>query len=141
MILQLLHEHGFRLVVWSTISLILGSLVALRQTRSRPENADPSKFMLGFGSITAGWSLINFVFAFLTLTTNAPPEKQALIDMLHVNQILNVGYIVAGIILLFNNRAYGRGAGLAVTIQGIGLLVLDGVLTEHVFHAFESVAV
>lgn len=111
-----LQMHCLRLLVLAAVGVITGLAVARRP--------DP---VGSFGWMTAGWSLVNAVIAlpgFLKPTL----DPRTFDDFLAFNLGLNFAYIGVGLVLWRMGTARARGAGLAVAIQGLILLVLDGYL-------------
>lgn len=118
MIGPLLLDHLNRLAGWAIGSLLVGLVLILR----------PEPALKAAGGMTMVWAAINLAIA---LGTRGGTEKSALAstrEFLALNLGLNCAYIAVGICLLIMGKEAARGSGIAVAIQGLGLLVLDGYL-------------
>lgn len=116
-----LAAHLLRLGVWSVLCLIVG-VAGIATSRDANWRA--------FFGMTAGWAAVNALIA-LASRAGAPPKVVAPFrEFLWLNVGLNVAYISVGITmaLLAGDRGPIKFTGLAIVIQGIGLLVLDGIL-------------
>lgn len=129
--------HLWRVAGWGGASLLTGAgLIVGTDGATRPG-------WRGFGIQAAAWGAINLgivAWAFgagidapaATLAGGLAAED-AYGNILLVNIGLNVGYILTGGALAIvaghglNHGAAVRGHGLGVVVQGIGLLVLDGI--------------
>ena len=88
-----------------------------------------------FGQQAAAWGAINLAIAGVSALRagRAPADPERLRRTLLVNAALDVGYVAAGAHVAAHRTTFGgrvtpgaaRGHGLAVVIQGLGLLVLD----------------
>ena len=118
---ELLHSHLVRLAAWSITSLAVGLLGFLSKRDTGPRS---------FFGMTAGWALINLIIALASWNGAPPRDLGSFREFLFLNDGLNVAYIAVGVtmILLAAQRPPIKGAGLAVAIQGVGLLVLDSFL-------------
>ena len=127
----LLYEraHLQRLLLWGATSAVCGLvlLAITRRTRLR------SSLLFHFGLQTAAWGLIDLVLAGNAWWALALRDLQSATQLdrfLWLNVGLDVGYIATGATLavsawLLGRRAGGIGAGIAILIQGVGLLILD----------------
>ncbi|CAN5418450.1 hypothetical protein BH11ARM1_BH11ARM1_09600 [soil metagenome] len=118
---SVLAAHLLRLGVWSAVCLVVG-IVGISTVKDANWRA--------FFMMTAGWAAVNGIIA-LASRTGAPPKAIAPFrEFLWLNMGLNVAYIAVGITmaLLAGDRGQVRFTGGAVAIQGLGLLVLDGIL-------------
>jgi hypothetical protein len=106
--------------------VVIGGLMAL--TSSSPTGR-------AFGQQTAGWGTINTAIAGFGAwrSRTRPAEAAGLRRTLLVNAGLDVAYVAAGAHLAHHRSTLGgrvtadaaRGHGLAVVVQGLGLMVLD----------------
>ncbi|MBC7975322.1 MAG: hypothetical protein H7138_10075 [Myxococcales bacterium] len=102
-------------------------LAVTRRTRLR------SPLLFHFGLQTTAWGLIDLVLAGNAWRALALRDLQSATQLdrfLWLNVGLDVGYIAAGATLaiacwLLGRRAGGIGAGIAIVVQGIGLLLID----------------
>ena len=127
----LLYEraHLQRLLLWGLASAICGLalLAVTRRTRLR------SPLLFHFAFQTAAWGLIDLVLAGNAWRSLALRDLQSATQLdrfLWLNVGLDAGYIAAGTVLaaaawLLDRRAGGIGAGIAIVVQGVGLLLLD----------------
>ena len=127
----LLYEraHLQRLLLWGATSAVCGLvlLAVTRRTRLR------SSLLFHFGLQTAAWGLIDLVLAGNAWWALALRDLQSATQLdrfLWLNVGFDVGYIATGATLavsawLLGRRAGGIGAGIAILIQGVGLLILD----------------
>ena len=81
--------------------------------------------------MTIGWSVVNILIA-LPGRMNPKVDPKTIDDLLAFNLGLNVAYVAVGITLLVLGNPRVRGAGIAVIVQGINLLVLDGYLYSKI---------
>lgn len=127
MIEALLRDHLVRLTVWSVVSLTIGLLMAMRR---------PKDLLAGWVVLTIGWSIVNLIIAIPGLLRPTPQELVPLREFLWLNMGLNVGYlgVAVTLIVMGRERPFARGAGIAVGIQGLALLILDGVLLFQMPH-------
>ena len=131
-------SHLKRVGLWGLGNLAAGSVLALTTDRDH----DPTRH--GFGVQIAGWGLVNTGLAGAGLAFGGrgdPPDSLGAAlraesrwgQILVVNVGLNAGYMMAGGALLWaGSRGLDRGDELrghasAVILQGLGLLVLDGI--------------
>jgi hypothetical protein len=124
-----------RLLIWSGISTVSGIVMSLF-----------GKFGRGIGSQFIGWAVVNAAIAvggaFFTeqrklqmATPEAPKEqiKEAgnLQRLLWINAGLDVLYMLGGWLTMRSDKAYRRGMGLGIILQGLFLFVFD------IFHALK----
>jgi cytochrome c biogenesis protein CcdA len=85
----------------------------------------------GFSIVTGLWALINMAIAAVA-GRNIPQQfTWEAREFLAFNLGLNIAYVAAGLTLALTadpDRGFRKGAGWAVLIQGLALLVLDAVL-------------
>ena len=129
--------HLVRVGAWGAANAAAGlALIAL-------SDAEADRARRAFGIQTAAWGVINGTIAAVGLArgpgeataewASALGAENAYADILLVNLGLNVGYSAVGATMALAasrgvpNAELWRGHGLAVVIQGVGLLVLDTV--------------
>jgi hypothetical protein len=129
------HDHLMRVAAWGGASLVAG--IALAGTA-----ADGAPTRRGFGIQTAAWGAINLGIVAWGLMSDPGPiatdwgsalaAEDRWRNILLVNLGLNVGYVAVGSALwiasgrgLRSGEAV-RGHAIAVVLQGLGLLALDG---------------
>lgn len=115
----LVDNHLQRLMIFSIVMLLWG-LIAWRR------NPEGPKF--GFATMTAAWSSINLLIVLVSGNDRGLPNLAALNSFLVLNLWLNVVYIVVGAAVGLRTKDRAQGAGWAVVVQGVALLVLDGLL-------------
>ena len=114
------------LALLGTSSVAVGGLLAV---------SSPSPAVRAFGQQTAMWGAINTAiagFGAWRSRTN-PAEAAGLRRTLLVNAGLDVAYMAAGAHMAHHRSTFGgrisrdaaRGHGLAVVVQGLGLMALD----------------
>lgn len=122
-----MREHLYRLGIWAILSIIIGGLIMWRRWQSESWRH--------FGLQCAVWGLIDGIIVLFGLQDYSHPDLSAtakLREFIWLNEGLDVGYIGVGVTLMLvrwrvpSSPLYG--AGIAVIIQGLALLVLDGVL-------------
>ncbi len=130
-------DHLWRVAAWGGLNAAGGLALVLSTRRA----AHPARF--GFGLQAGVWGVVNLGIAVPGLiggagtTTSAFAEalaaERGLHDLLLLNMGLNVAYagvgaamVVAGYRGVKSAEAW-RGHGTALIVQGLGLLVLDGV--------------
>ena len=130
-------RHLWRVGVWGGLNLLGGAGLALASDRQ----ARPARW--GFGLQAGLWGAVNLGIATFGLvgSPGAPTSAYAEAvssernyhDILLLNMGLNVAYAAAGTAMLVAGYRDVRGArswrghGLALILQGAGLLVLDGI--------------
>jgi hypothetical protein len=111
-----LRPHVRRLAAWSAASLAAGAAGSLK--------ADP--FWSSFWLWTAGWATVNLLVCAVSARGKPPSDLRKLREFLVLNEGLNLGYIGVGAALGLASPVAGvQGAGWAVFVQGLALLVLD----------------
>lgn len=120
-LVSLLNAHLVRLAIWATICLVV-AIVSLRNKRFLEKTKS-------FWSMTLGWSAINLAICGLAIP-HKEPEIHALREFLMLNLGLNVAYISVGLTLGLVKEMVrkSKGAGAAIAVQGVALLLLDGYL-------------
>lgn len=112
-----------RLTVWSVPGLIFGSV------GYGVLNAEPGRSVLG---MHAAWCLINLAIALPGLIRPKPIDSlPKLREFLMLNLGLNCGYIGVGTAMVLLGSPPVVGAGYGVAVNGIVLLILDGVLMKR----------
>ena len=114
------------LAVFGTTSLLGGGLLAVASDR-------PGR--VAFGQQSAMWGAINLAIAGVGAWRSRAHAAQAsrLRRTLLINAGLDVGYVAVGAHMVAHGTSLGgrltpvqaRGHGLAVVVQGVGLMVLD----------------
>ena len=128
--------HLLRVGAWGGTAVLSGAALLLLSGR----DADGRR---AFGMQTAAWGAVNLAIAGVALAqpgeaavslAGALADENRLGDILWLNTGLNVGYVAVGTTLYAVGARAGvarpdawRGHGAAVVVQGLGLLVLDGV--------------
>ena len=129
--------HLWRVGAWGLANALGGAALVLASDRA----GSPGRW--AFGAQSAAWGAINVGIAAVGLA-GGPGEitadlaaalaaENGYADVLLVNLGLNVGYAAVGATLLavagrgVSTPDAWRGHGAALVIQGLGLLVLDGV--------------
>jgi len=127
--------HLRRVLSWGAASLVAGVGLAASADDNQPTRR-------GFGLQTAGWGAVDVAIAAWGLRSSSAPAttpraaleaEDAWTHVLLVNLGLNVGYVLVGTALHVASReglrsgAAVRGHADAVIVQGVALLVLDGI--------------
>lgn len=129
--------HLWRVGTWGAANAAAGTaLFLLADNRGQPGRR-------AFGMQSAAWGVINVGIATVGLATgsdtpaavwaDALADENTYADILLVNLGLNVGYMAVGTTLLavsgrgVSHPEAWRGHGSALVVQGLGLLVLDGI--------------
>lgn len=129
MLESMLRDHLVRLAALSVLSLAVGAALAVRSGGEAKH---------GFGTMTAGWALVNLIIVAASWTPRAPVELGPMREFLTFNLGLNIAYIATGATVAnLSPKPFSRGMGFAVVIQGLILLALDGVLYARLpgFHS------
>ena len=129
-------DHLWRVTAWGGANALGGLALVWASSRSgRPA-------WWHFGAMSAGWGVVNVgIAAGGLLASGAPPTEPGAVlaaerrfhDILLLNLGLNVGYSAVGATVLgasyygIDNVGRWRGFGASLILQGIGLLVLDGI--------------
>ncbi|MBI3791669.1 MAG: hypothetical protein HY275_12440 [Gemmatimonadetes bacterium] len=124
--------HLLRLALWAAVSVLGGTLLLGLEWRRVPR----APLRVQFAVQTAAWGLANLLivwFARAGLELRDFAGARRLERFLWFNTGLDVGYVAVGITLALAGWVLGRrlgavGAGMAVVVQGLALLVLDLVL-------------
>ena len=122
------HAHLQRLMLWGGGSLVAGVLLLL--TVARPRR---SALLFHFALQTAAWGAAGLALAAAGVRGLVVRDLSAatrLDRFLWLNVGLDAGYVAVGITIalsawLLGRRQGGIGAGVAVVIQGLALLLLD----------------
>ena len=134
--------HLVRVGVWGGTALLGGAALWLASDRDLNGRR-------AFGMQTAAWGAVNVAIAGVALARAGDPgaldlagalaAEGRLGDILWLNMGLNVGYVAVGTTLYAVGARAGvarpdawRGHGAAVVVQGLGLLVLDGIVLSGV---------
>ena len=128
--------HLWRVGAWGLANAVGGAVWVLASSRTE----DPGRW--AFGVQSGAWGVVNVGIAAVGLAgggdvtsdwATAVAAENGYADVLLVNLGLNVGYAAVGATLLavagrgVSDPAAWRGHGTALVVQGLGLLVLDGV--------------
>jgi hypothetical protein len=127
--------HLLRVGGWGAASALAGTLllalIAVRRWRT--------PLLFHFALQTAAWGAVDLALAgwglsALTLRDHAAATR--LDRLLWLNVGLDVGYVAVGATLAIaawrlGRRLGGVGAGLGVIVQGVALLVLDGLVVAQ----------
>ena len=130
-------RHLWRVGAWGSLNLLGGAGLAL----ASDHQTQPARW--GFGLQASLWGAVNLGIAtFGLLGSPAPPtsvyaeavsSERGYHDVLLLNMGLNVAYAAVGTAMLVagyrdvRGAAGWRGHGLALIVQGAGLLALDGI--------------
>lgn len=124
-----------RLLLWAGLNMVLG--VWLQQRRN--------KFWRGVGMQSISWGAINALIAIIgssvtraRRSTMDNPNKWDVVEKEHrnlrrilwVNTVLDVFYIIGGVVLAFTRGSKDRlmrGNGWGIVVQGTFLMVFDAV--------------
>lgn len=112
-------EHLTRLAVWSALWLALSA----RNLARRPTEEAVRSFWL----VTGAWCAVNLAIAGLAWRSPST-DLEALRRLLWASEALNLLFVVAGVALALRNEPRLFGAGVAIGVQALALLVLDAVL-------------
>lgn len=120
--------HLHLLLLWGSASIGLGLLLLVTAGRLRR-----SPLIFHFAAQSAVWGGIESAFAFSALRSLPLRDLGAatLLDrLLWLNLGLEIGYVAVGATVavsawLLGRRYGGVGAGVAITVQGLALFVLD----------------
>jgi hypothetical protein len=128
--------HLWRVAAWGGANALGGLALVLASSRAGQSTR------WHFGAMSAGWGVVNVGIAAGGLFASGPPpaEPGALLtaerqfhDILLFNLGLNVAYSAVGATMLgassygVDNAGRWRGFGTSLILQGVGLLVLDGI--------------
>ncbi|WP_233992436.1 DUF6992 family protein [Salinibacter altiplanensis] len=130
------NAHLWRVGAWGGVNALGGFVLVWASSRS----AQSTRWH--FGAMSAGWGLVNTgIAAGGLLTSGTPPvevgplwaAERQFHDVLLFNLGLNVAYSAVGATMLgashygVGNTGRWRGFGTSLILQGVGLLVLDGI--------------
>ncbi|HKG92758.1 MAG TPA: hypothetical protein VKA84_12730 [Gemmatimonadaceae bacterium] len=121
--------HLQQLIVWGAASVLVGTLVLTLLAVGRVRSA----LLVHFSLQTLVWGAIDLViaiFAWRGLTDRDVDAATRLDRFLWLNAGLDAGYVGVGATLAITGWLLGRrlgpvGAGLAIIVQGLALLLLD----------------
>ncbi|WP_263786527.1 DUF6992 family protein [Salinibacter grassmerensis] len=128
--------HLWRVGAWGGVNALGGLALVWASSRS----AQSTRWH--FGAMSAGWGLVNAgIAAGGLLGSGGPPAEAGPLlaaerqfhDVLLLNLGLNVSYSAVGATMLgashygIDNVGRWRGFGASLILQGVGLLVLDGI--------------
>lgn len=135
-LIQAERAHLMRVAGWGGLNVAGGLALAWASSRS----AQQARW--SFGMMSAGWGVVNIGIGAVALATTSPPAattdavlgaERTFHDLLLLNLGLNVGYMGVGTAMLVAGTRdvaaadAWRGYGSALILQGLGLLVLDGI--------------
>lgn len=128
--------HLLRLALWGAASLLIGTALVAMLRLGRPR----SSLVKHFGIQNALWGAVELGIALILLRSLAIRDLAGatrLDRILWLNIGLDVGYVLVGITLaVIGWRAVRRfglvGAGIAVTLQGTALAIIDLVLAGQI---------
>ncbi len=104
------------LLIWALASLGSATIGLYAQPRER---------WRAFWLMSGLWGLVDGLIAWFALIGDRQPPA-ALLPFLRFNTGLDVVYLAVALFLMTRQKPTLRGFGLAILIQGIFLLVLDG---------------
>lgn len=122
-------QHLLRLLLWAATSIVgataLGTVTAIRRIKS--------PLLTNFGIQTAAWGALMGAISGIRWQTVALRDVAGaarLERLLWMMIGLDIGCVAAGVVLaiaawVLSRRLGGVGAGTAIAIQGLALLVLD----------------
>ncbi len=121
-----MRSHLSRLALWSAVWVVLGVVgVALSQPPGGERLAQ-------FWVWNAAWCLVNLAICAASVRGKPPADLRKLREFLALNLGLNCAYLGVGLSLALASPLPGvQGAGWAVSLQGLALLVLDAVLLSR----------
>ena len=128
-LLGLERAHLLQLIAWSAMSVLIGTALFAWVTAGR----SGSTLLRHFAVQTGTWGLVVFAVAIVRLRELAERDLAGatrLDRLAWLSAGLDGGFILAGITLATAGWLMGRrlgplGAGIAIAVQGAGLLVLD----------------
>ena len=127
--LLLERAHLQRLLLWGVASAVAGTVLVLLTRRTRRQ----SPLLFHFALQMAAWGWIDLVLAGNAWRALALRDLQSAAQLdrfVWLNVGLDIGYVATGAVLgisawTLGRRAGGIGAGAAIVVQGLALLVLD----------------
>ena len=122
-------QHLLRLLLWAATSILGGTALGVTTAVRRVK----SPLLTNFASQTAAWGVLIGGIASVWWQTVALRDLAGaarLERMLWMTMGLDIGFIAVGAVLaitawMLSRRLGGVGAGTAIAIQGLALLVLD----------------
>jgi hypothetical protein len=128
--------HLLRLVLWGGASVLMGTAL-LAMIRARGQRTTLLEL---FALVTAAWGAVDVALALWGMQSLAVRDLAAatrLDRFLWLNVGLDVGYVMVGVTLLIVGwRAVRRagliGAGIAVIVQALALVILDLLLAAQI---------
>ena len=119
--------HVHLLLSWGGIGIVLGLLVITTVGRLRR-----SPLLFHFGAQCIAWGMVESLYAFTALRSLALRDLGAATQLdrvLWMNLGLDAGYVAVGVAVALSGWLFGRrlgavGAGVAVTVQGLALILL-----------------
>ncbi|MBN2231183.1 MAG: hypothetical protein JW779_16480 [Candidatus Thorarchaeota archaeon] len=114
---QVARRLGMTLIVWSTLSIIIGVLLLFL----------PTAFFQGIGLQGILWGIIDLIIALVGVLRNKEESPEKMARILLINVALDGIYQFVGLLLIvfFLADAFIVGNGLGVIIQGAFLFILD----------------
>lgn len=128
--------HLLRLIIWGAASILAGTaLMAVLASKKRS-----SPLLKHFGIQCAAWGCIEILLGAVFLAQVGPRDLSAatrLDRLLWLNIGLDIGYVVAGVVLAavawrLAKSLAALGAGIGIVVQGLALAVLDLVLASQI---------
>ena len=128
--------HLLRLVAWGAVSVLVGTaLFAMLRVRGQR-----STLLELFALMTASWGVVDLAIALWGMRSLALRDLTGatrLDRLLWLNVGLDAGYVMVGVTLAIAGWRLARrgamiGAGVAVTVQGMALLLLDLLLANQI---------
>jgi hypothetical protein len=128
--------HLLRLLVWGATSVLVGTaLLAWHLIRGRG-----TSLIKHFAIQTTAWGAAELAYgalAFSSLAFRDVSGATRLDRFLWLNIGLDVGYLLAGLVLIVTGWRLGRhygviGAGTGVVVQGAALFLLDLILATQI---------
>ncbi|MCX7799708.1 MAG: hypothetical protein N2109_05125 [Fimbriimonadales bacterium] len=118
-LIELQRDHLERLVAWSALWLVLSAFHLAR----RPKEEALGAFWL----VSGAWCAANLAIAALAWRSPGT-DPTALRRLLWASEGFNLLCLVVGGLLARSQQPRRFGAGVAITLQAMALLVLDAVL-------------
>jgi hypothetical protein len=134
--------HLVRVAAWGSANVVGGAALMGGSAAVTAAGIESAPELFGFGAQASAWGAINLAivgvgYFFLDGVTTDLNEALEAEDgwrtTLLVNEVLNVGYVIAGLgmvalgMLPIPLAAQLRGHGMGIVMQGAGLLLLDGL--------------
>ena len=134
-LLDVERAHLLRLTLWSVASVLTGTIL-MTLARGSPRRS-PLLFHVALQTVAWGVAELLLVWtAYGSLALRGLASARRLERFLWFNAGLDAGYVAVGVTLALAGWTMGRrlapvGAGLAVVVQGIALLLLDLVIANQ----------